>query len=241
MKNVIGRIHSTESFGAVDGPGVRFVAFLQGCPLKCLYCHNPDSWNHSDGKTISSTELVKNICTYKNFISSGGVTLSGGEPLLQPEFCEDVINGCHENGLHIAIDTSGAIPLDLTKKCLELADLILLDIKDIDPDDCKIITGMDNKNAIETLKYCEEIHKDVWIRHVLLPQYTLKAEKLNRLGLFLKNFSCIKKVELLPYHKMGLYKWESLGLKSSIYDIEPPEKDEIENAKKILLSYNLPL
>ena len=241
MKNVIGRIHSTESFGAVDGPGVRFVAFLQGCPLRCLYCHNPDTWNNADGKVVSSVDLVKEICSYKNFILSGGVTLSGGEPLLQAEFCEDVIDGCHENGFHVAIDTSGAIPLELSKNAIVSADMLLLDIKDIDPADCEILTGGSNINAIKTLNFCEKIGRDVWIRHVLLPQYTLNDEKLRQLGAFLKPFKCVKKVELLPYHKMGLYKWETLGITSKILNIDSPSNEDVISAKEILLGFGLPL
>ncbi len=241
MRNVTGKIHSTESFGAVDGPGVRFVVFLQGCPLRCLYCHNPDTWSLSDGKEVSSVALVKEICSYRSFISSGGVTLSGGEPLMQAEFCEAVIEGCHENGFGVAIDTSGAIPLEKSRKAIEMSDLLLLDIKDIDPDDCEVLTGMSNLNALKTLNFCEEIGKDVWIRHVLLPKYTINEVKLNKLGNYLNKYKCVKKVELLPYHKMGLYKWEKLEITSKIADIMPPDNDEVEKAKEILAKYGLPV
>lgn len=241
MKDIIGRIHSTESFGAVDGPGVRFVVFLQGCMLRCLYCHNPDTWSCSEGKEISSVDLVKQICSYKNFIKNGGVTISGGEPLLQAEFCESVISGCHENGFHVAIDTSGAVPLEHSRKAIESADMLLLDIKDINSDDCEILTGMSNVNTIATLNFCEEIGRDVWIRHVLLPEYTLDDKKLNQLGTFLNPFKCIKKVELLPYHKLGLYKWEMLEIPSKISNIEPPSSDEVNKAKEILLAFGLPM
>lgn len=234
MKNVVGRLHSIESFGAVDGPGVRFVAFLQGCPLRCRYCHNPDTWNPQEGTVISSGELVEQILTYKSFISRGGVTISGGEPLLQAEFCEAVIDGCHENGIHTAIDTSGFIPLEISKNAIDKADMLLLDIKDIDPDDCEALTGQSNENAIKTLDYCEETKKPVWIRHVIVPTVTLKDEKLQRLGKFLKKYSCIEKVELLPYHIMGKYKWEQLKIPYSLEGIEPPEKEEVERAKEIL-------
>lgn len=241
MKNVIGRLHSIESFGAVDGPGVRFIAFLQGCPLRCLYCHNPDTWEHSGGKEITSADLVKEICGYKSFISSGGVTLSGGEPLLQAEFCEAVIDGCHEEGLHVALDTSGCIPLEKSEAAIRKADMLLLDIKDIFPEDCKVLTGMTNENALRTLNFCEETGKPVWIRHVLLPQYTLKDEKLHEIGQLLKKYSCVEKIELLPYHTMGKFKWAELGIQSKINGVEPPNKDEVEHAREILREYGLPV
>lgn len=241
MSEIIGRIHSFESFGAVDGPGVRYVVFLQGCLLRCLYCHNPDTWECNKGKEISSADLIKKIIPYKNFICNGGVTLSGGEPLLQAEFCEDIIDKCHENGFHVAIDTSGAVPILKSQNTILKADLILLDIKEVDDEDCKILTGKSNINTIATLNFCEENKKDVWIRHVLLPQYTLNDNKLKNLGKFLSKFKCIKKVELLPYHTMGSYKWQELGLKSQLDSIEPPNNEEIENAKQILKSYNIKL
>ncbi len=239
MSDITGRIHSYESFGAVDGPGIRFVVFLQGCLLRCLYCHNPDTWKCGTGDIVSADELVENILTYRNFIAHGGVTLTGGEPLLQAEFCEAVIDKCHNNNLHVAIDTCGAVPLSQSGNAIIKADLILLDIKDIDTKDCKKLTGMGNENAFATLDFCEQNSKDVWIRHVLLPQYTLKENKLHQLGEFLSRYKCIKKVELLPYHTLGAYKWEQLGIKSELEGIEQPEQAEIEKAKGILLSYGL--
>lgn len=241
MADVFGKIHSYESFGAVDGPGVRFVVFLQGCLLRCLYCHNPDTWECNDGKTISADELMKTILQYKNFIMKGGVTLSGGEPLLQAEFCERVIEKCHENDLHVSIDTSGAVPLSKTKNVILKADLILIDIKDIDNEDCKTLTGIGNENTLETLEFCEKNGKDVWVRQVLLPEYTLTVEKMHKLGQYLKDLKCVKKIELLPYHTLGLFKWEELGLNSQLKGIVPPLEDDVNNAKNILLSYDLKL
>ena len=241
MADIFGRIHSYESFGAVDGPGVRFVVFLQGCLLRCLYCHNPDTLDCNKGELVSSDQLMAKILSYKSFISDGGVTLSGGEPLLQPEFCEEIIDKCHENNLHITIDTSGAVPLSSAKNAMLKADLILLDIKDIESKDCKTLTGLGNENALATLNFCEKNNKNVWIRHVLVPGYTMIDEKLHALGKHLKSFCCIKKVELLPYHKLGLFKWEQLGLKSKLEGIEPPPENDIKKAKEILLSYGLKL
>lgn len=239
MAEIKGRVHSYESFGAVDGPGIRFVVFLQGCLLRCLYCHNPDTWECGKGDIVTPDELVENILKYKNFISHGGITLSGGEPLLQAQFCEAVIDKCHENNFHVAIDTSGAVPLSQSGNAILKADLILLDIKDIDNEDCKKLTGMGNENALATLDFCEKNNKDVWIRQVLLPQYTLSEEKMHRLGKYLQNYKCVKKVELLPYHTLGLYKWEQLGLESKLIGIDPPTQSEIEKVKSILKSYSL--
>lgn len=239
MKNMYGYIHSYESFGAVDGPGIRFVVFLKGCILKCLYCHNPDTWHKKSSCNtikISSQELIDKVLEYKNFISDGGVTISGGEPLIQADFCCEFTDMCHEHGIHTAIDTSGAVPVEKSGKAITKADLILLDIKEIDSDDCRILTGMDNKNTFETLEYCESIKKPVWIRHVLIPEYTLKREKLERLADYLKQFSCIEKTELLPYHTMGRYKWEQLGEKYQLDGIESPSDEEMKNAREIFMN-----
>lgn len=237
MAEIIGRLHSTESFGAVDGPGIRYVAFLQGCPLRCLFCHNPDTWDAKGGKEITPSELVSDIIRYKSFISGGGVTLSGGEPLLQADFCEEVIKLCHKENLHTAIDTSGCIPLDISKNAINESDMLLLDIKDIISDDCEELTGMTNENALKTLHHCEEIGKDVWIRHVLLPHYTMKDDKLKMLAEFLGKYKCIKRVDLLPYHTMGLYKWETLGIDSKIKGIDPPSEEQIQHTKSIFREY----
>lgn len=242
MKDIIkGRIHSVETFGAVDGPGIRFVVFFQGCPLRCVYCHNPDSWEKDGGTEITAEELASQILRYKSFIKNGGVTLSGGEPLLQSEFAEEVLRLCTANGFHTAIDTSGVIPLSKCKGAVDKADMLLLDIKAIDSELTKKLTGVGNENAISLLEYCEENKKPVWIRHVLLPGWTLDNEQAHRMGNFLKKFKCIKKIELLPFHKFGEYKWETLGLDYKLTDVEPPEADKVEEIKQILLSYGLNL
>lgn len=230
---VKGRIHSVESFGAVDGPGIRFVVFMQGCPLRCLFCHNPDTWDAKAGREVSAEELVKEILTYRNYIKTGGVTLSGGEPLLQAEFTAEVLRLCRENRLHTAVDTSGCIPLEKALPALELADMLLLDIKDIDPDDAQELTGMTNRNAIATLDYCEKVAKTVWVRHVVVPGYTLDFEKLERLAAFLSQYTCVEKVELLPFHKMGEYKWQVLGEDYKLFDTQEPAEEEMARVKGI--------
>ncbi len=239
MSEAIAKVHSYETFGAVDGPGIRFIVFLQGCCLRCLFCHNPDTWECGVGKEITASRLIKKIIDYKNYIARGGVTISGGEPLLQAQFCEELIDECHKENISVAIDTSGSVPLEKSRKAILKADYILLDLKDIDSEDCKILTGMGNENAIATLRFCEENNKTVWIRHVLLPQYTLNYDKLRRLGEFLSAFSCIQNLEILPYHTMGLFKWENLGIESKIKSINPPSFEEIKMAEKILADCGL--
>ncbi len=240
-RELTGRIHSIETFGAVDGPGIRYVVFFQGCPLRCLYCHNPDSWDAAAGRTVTVGELADNIAQYKSFIKKGGVTLSGGEPLLQSEFAQALLQACREMGFHTAVDTSGAIPLSVCRGAVDCADLILLDIKAPDTNMAKALTGMGSENAMQLLRYCEENKKPVWIRHVLLPGWTLSEESAHALGRLLEPFSCVEKVELLPFHKMGEYKWKALCLDYTLSDTPAPSPDEVNGIKNILRSYGLNL
>lgn len=235
----LGYLHSVESFGALDGPGIRYVLFLQGCPLRCSFCHNPDTWCASAGKAVSAKEVFQNILKYKSFISSGGVTLSGGEPLLQPEFCRKLITLCHGKKLHCAIDTAGSIPLAACQPAVDAADLLLLDIKALDPVLCQDLTGQDNKNALALLDYCESVKKPVWIRHVLVPGFTLEQERLEQLAEYLSGFSCVERIELLPFHKMGEYKWEALGISSPLAETKEPAKEEISMAREIFQNRGL--
>jgi pyruvate formate lyase activating enzyme len=228
-----GWVHSVESFGTLDGPGIRYILFLQGCPLNCLYCHNPDSRVSCRGKETTVAEVIADIRTYRSFLNKGGVTLSGGEPLLQPEFSLAVIRACKELGLHTAIDTSGAVSLEKSRQALSAADLVLLDIKSIDPKVCQELTGQDNRNTLATLEYCEAHQKSVWIRHVLVPGYTLNDLNLNKLADHILRFACVKKVELLPYHTLGEYKWEAMGLTYPLAGVEPPTEEQVNHAKQI--------
>jgi pyruvate formate lyase activating enzyme len=239
VSNILGRIHSIETFGAVDGPGIRFVVFFQGCPLRCLYCHNPDSWDASGGREVTAEELIAQIKRYRNFIKSGGVTLSGGEPLLQSEFAEELLGLCKQNGFHTAVDTSGCIPLSKCKAAVNAADMLLLDIKAIDSALSKKVSGAGTENAVKLLEYCESVGKPVWIRHVLLPGYTLENAHAHRMGSFLKDFRCVEKVELLPFHKIGEYKWEELEFDYTLTEVQPPEPEQVEEYRQILLSYGL--
>ena len=239
MKNVLGRIHSVESFGALDGPGIRYVLFLQGCPLRCVFCHNPDSWHRGGGQRIGSVDVVNDILRYRHFIRSGGVTLSGGEPLMQPEFAASLIEGCHEHGLHVAVDTSGGVAFLACREAVEEADLLLLDIKAAEDTLFRKITGRGMDNTLEILAARERLGRPVWIRHVLVPGLTLDDGQLHRLGRLLRDYQCIQRVELLPFHKMGEYKWEALGEPYTLSAVQPPEAAEVERARALLRGYGL--
>lgn len=232
-----GKIHSIETFGTVDGPGIRFVIFMQGCTLKCKYCHNRDTWNVKSGTPTSVSELVKEILKYKSYIdnSNGGVTVSGGEPLLQAEFITELFKELKRLGIHTALDTSGALPIsDQIKDLLKYTDLVLLDIKHINPEKCVNLTGFTNKNTLEFAKYLNNINIPVWIRQVLVPGYTDDKFDLLNLKKFIKSLSNVEKVELLPYHNLGKFKWDEIGDTYELSDVTPPTSEEIEKAKKLL-------
>ncbi|NLN81743.1 MAG: pyruvate formate lyase-activating protein [Clostridiales bacterium] len=237
----MGRIHSVESFGTLDGPGIRYVLFLQGCPLRCLYCHNPDSWCIKSGQEIGSVDVVKDILRYKNFIKNGGVTLSGGEPLMQADFAASILEGCKQHGLHTAVDTSGGVSLLICRRAVELADMLLLDIKAADDALFRKITGHSINNTLEMLEACENMRKPIWIRHVLVPGLTMDDKQLKALGELLAHYSCIERVELLPFHKMGEFKWEQLGKPYTLGDTQPPESEQVEHARSLLRGFGLPV
>ena len=239
MQNVMGYIHSVESFGALDGPGIRYVLFLQGCPLRCLFCHNPDSWEAGGGQEIGSVEVVEDILRYRNFIQNGGVTLSGGEPLMQPTFTASILEGCREQGFHTALDTSGAVSLLYCRSAVDQADMLLLDMKAANDSLFRKITGRGMDNTLEILNHCENAGKRVWIRHVLVPGLTTGREALCELGNLLKPYACIERVELLPFHKMGEYKWEALGVPYTLKETPAAGLEEIEQAKSILRAHGL--
>ncbi len=239
--SVKGFVHSVETFGTLDGPGVRYVMFLQGCPLRCRYCHNPDTWKARGKELSDSAEVVEKLLSYRSFISSGGVTVSGGEPLMQSEFTLDILRRCRREGIHTAIDTAGSVPLEKSRKILDEADLVLLDIKSLDNEQCIALTGHGNEHTLSTLEYCESIGKKVWLRHVLVPGWTLETGRLEKLAAYLKNFTCIEQVELLPYHSMGLHKWEQMNLVYSLKDVKEPGSRELLEARAIFESEGLPV
>lgn len=234
---MIGHIHSTESFGTVDGPGIRFVVFMQGCTLKCKYCHNRDTWKVNSGNKITIEELIKNIENYRTYMdnSGGGVTVSGGEPLLQAEFVTELFKKLKELGIHTALDTAGSIPLSPEiKELLKYTDLVLIDIKHIDDEKCKALTGFSNKNNIEFIKYLNNVNIPVWIRQVLVPGYTDDKFDLQKLKQFIDTLSNVEKVEILPYHNLGKFKWEELGDAYELEDVIPPSQDDVKKAEQIL-------
>ena len=240
-EKTVGHIHSTESFGTVDGPGLRFVVFAQGCPLRCLYCHNPDTWTFTKNSKLiySPEELISEVLRYKSFIENGGVTFSGGEPLMQAPFVESFFRLCKENKLHTALDTSGFYLNDSVKSALEQTDLVLLDVKSIDPKQHTALTQVPIQNVLKFLDYLQEIQKQVWIRHVIVPGYTDNDLLLERLASFLSSFNIIEKVELLPYHTMGNKKYEALGIKEPLAEVPKLSSERLENAKRIFTSKGL--
>ncbi len=234
---MIGKIHSVESFGTVDGPGIRFVVFMQGCTLKCKYCHNRDTWDTHSGTEISVQELVKQILNYKTYIdnSGGGVTVSGGEPLLQAEFVTELFKKLKSIGIHTALDTAGSIPIsNQIKDLLKYTDLVLLDIKHIDNEKCINLTGFSNKNNLEFAKYLSNLKIPVWIRQVLVPGYTDDKFDLQKLKKFLDTLENVEKIELLPYHDLGKFKWKEIGETYELENVLPPNKEDIDKAKNIL-------
>ncbi|MFK4785977.1 pyruvate formate-lyase-activating protein [Fusobacterium sp. MFO224] len=232
---MLGNIHSYESFGTVDGPGIRYVVFLQGCPLRCKFCHNPDTWDiKGKNKLVSSKEVFDELIKYKNFFGKdGGLTVSGGEPLLQSDFVLELFKICKENNINTVLDTSGYIFNDKVKEILKYTDLVLLDIKCIDEKIYKELTGVDLKNTLDLLEYLKEIKKDVWVRHVIVPGITDDDVLLTRLAHYLEKFGNIKKIELLPYHTLGVFKYEKLKMSYPLLGTKPLSEERLLAAKKI--------
>lgn len=235
--NLVGKIHSFETFGAVDGPGIRFIIFVQGCGLRCKYCQNRDTWDTTTGKEYSVQEIVSKVIRYKNYFdaSGGGVTVSGGEPLLQADFLIELFTELKKIGISTAIDTSGNFPItDKIRKVIELTDLFLLDIKCINDDICKDLVGHSNKLELAFAKYLSNNNKRIWIRQVIVPGYTDKEEDLIKLKEFLSELKTIEKIDILPYHNLGKYKWENLGLDYPLENTRTATQDDVAKVKKIL-------
>lgn len=232
-----GKIHSQASFSTVDGPGIRYVVFMQGCNLRCKYCHNPDTWSLNTENNIEVDELVERILRCREYLisSNGGVTFSGGEPLLQTEFLLNVCKKLKENNMHISIDTAGNIDItDKLKELLKYVDLVLLDIKEIDREKHFKLTGSYNDRIITFLKYMEQINKPIWIRSVYVPGVTNPLDLCND---SIKGMRNIQKVEVLPYHELGKYKWEELGLEYELNDISIPTQDECKVMSEKIFEY----
>lgn len=230
------KVHSIESFGTVDGPGIRFVLFLQGCHLQCKYCHNRDTWDINGGKYKSLDDIFQKIMNYKNYIHpNGGVTITGGEPLLQVKFLIELFKKLKQENIHTCIDTSGMVALTADiKKLLSLTDLVLLDIKHINTDKCKELVGFNNEKELNFAKYLSDNNIHMWIRQVLVPGYTDDEKDLLKLKDFISTLKNVDKVEVLPYHDMGKYKWKQLGINYELENIKSATDEDIIRTKKIL-------
>lgn len=231
MNNITGYIHSIESLGGVDGPGVRAVVFMQGCPLRCAYCHNPDTWNFSGGESTTNKELFDRILRFKPYFGkNGGVTLSGGEPLAQATFAAGFFKLCKEAGISTALDTAGSYMNDDVIDVLNYTDLVILDVKHTDPEEFIKLTGGNYSNFNKFFEYCTSINKPIWLRQVIVPGITDNDENLRALTELAKKSNALK-VELLAYHDMGRHKWEKLGLSYSLDGITPPSEEKMKKLR----------
>lgn len=241
-----GYIHSIETTGTVDGPGLRYVVFLQGCPLRCMYCHNPDTWTIGDetnSKVMEATDIIKDYQRYKNFLKSGGLTVTGGEPLMQIDFVIELFTLAKKENIHTCLDTSGITfnensdtILEKFNTLLSVTDLIMLDLKHIDNEEHIKLTKHSNNNVINFLNYLQEHNKDTWIRHVVVPGITLNDKYLYELGYFLGKYSIIKALDILPYHNMAIEKYKELDLFYPLIDTPIPTSEEMKYAKSLIIS-----
>ena len=241
--SIKGRIHSIETMGTVDGPGIRYVVFMQGCPLRCIYCHNRDAWDPKAGNEVSVDELMGDIKKYELFMknSGGGITATGGEPVMQAEFVIGLFAQVRAMGLNTVIDTSGFVDVDKAGDLLEVTDLVLLSIKHVVEEKHREITGVGTRKIIAFLDHLRDIGKPVWIRYVIIPGYTDDPEDLERLATMLTDYDNIELVDILPYHEMGAYKWEELGYEYPLKGVSVPSSQELEKAKEVFRKHGLPL
>ncbi|WP_163937108.1 pyruvate formate lyase 1-activating protein [Paraferrimonas sp. SM1919] len=234
--SLIGQIHSTESFGTVDGPGIRFIAFMQGCLMRCQYCHNRDSWALDEGTSISSAELTQQVLQYRHFYENGGgFTASGGEAILQAEFLAEVFSNLKSQGIHTCLDTNGFVRKHSQgiDDLLDNTDLVMLDIKHIDDQAHIALTHVSNQRTLQFAQYLQQRNQKTWIRYVVVPGHTDKVEDAEKLAEFIKPMTNVEKVELLPYHKLGAHKWQTLGQKYPLEGVEPPTIEVMEQIKNV--------
>jgi len=238
-----GYIHSTESFGTVDGPGVRFVIFMQGCPMRCKYCHNPDTWEVNKGHKISAPELIESFMKNSAFYENGGITVTGGEPLLQIDFLIELFKLAKAKDIHTCIDTSGvtygnsgAMYNEKLDELMRYTDLVMLDIKHIDNQKHLWLTGFENKGILLFAKYLEEKQIPIWIRHVLVPTITDDTHSLEKLGAFIGRLKNLKALDILPYHTLGKGKYKELGMNYPLEGIPQAEKEDVYRAREIVLN-----
>ncbi len=237
-----GRIHSLESFGTVDGPGVRFVVFVQGCPMRCAYCHNPDTWEMNAGTLMDPSEIIEQYERNASFYKGGGITVTGGEPLMQPDFLIELFTLAKEKNIHTCIDSSGiafnpgnTAWIEKLDKLMTLTDLVMLDIKHINPDKHKELTSQPNQHILEFAAYLNEKHVDMWIRHVVVPGITDDDQYLYELGYFIGQFDNLKALDVLPYHTMGEAKYKKLGISYKLAGVPAMDKDKVIEKKQVIL------
>ena len=241
MSEIKGRIHSVESFGSADGPGVRYIVFLKGCNMRCQYCHNPDTWAKDGGELMTPEEVLKKALRYKTYWKEkGGITVSGGEALLQIDFVTELFRLAKEKGVNTCLDPSGN-PFSLEEpfkskfdELMKYTDLFMLDIKHMDDAAHRKLTGQTNQNILEMAAYLSDHGKAMWIRHVLVPGITTEEDELYRLRSFLDTLKTVERVEVLPYHTLGVFKWKELGIPYQLEGVDPPTKEQIDRAKEIL-------
>ena len=238
-----GHIHSFESFGSVDGPGVRFVVFVQGCRMRCAYCHNPDTWKEDRGELMTPEAVLAKALRYRHYWGDkGGITVSGGEPLLQLDFVTELFTLAKKEGIHTTLDTAGEpfredeTTIAAFDRLMAVTDLVLLDVKEIDPEKHRKLTGKPLANILAFAKYLETKAKPVWIRHVLVPGWTDDDADLRVLHDFIATLTNVKKTEVLPFHNLAQYKWAELGIPYRLKDAERPTEERIKNARRILLA-----
>ncbi|MCR5278800.1 MAG: pyruvate formate lyase-activating protein [Lachnospiraceae bacterium] len=238
-----GRIHSLESFGTVDGPGTRYVVFVQGCPMRCKYCHNPDTWEMNAGELMDSDYIIEQYERNKAFYTGGGITVTGGEPLMQIDFLIELFTKAKAKDIHTCIDTSGIAfnpdsPEQMAKfdKLMPLTDLVMLDIKHIDPDKHFELCKQHNENILAFAKYLNDKGVDMWIRHVVVPGITDDDEYLYKLGYFIGQFKNLKALDVLPYHTMGESKYEKLGIEYPLKGVPPMDKDKLLDKKQAIIN-----
>lgn len=237
-----GYIHSLETFGSVDGPGVRYVIFMAGCPMRCKYCHNPDTWNIKTGTEHTADELLDKAEKYRSYWGKlGGITVSGGEPMMQIDFLTELFEKAKDRGINTCLDTSGVIfdrnnseILAKTQRLIKSTDLVMLDIKHIDDEEHKKLTSHSNKNILDFAKFLDENNIPIWIRHVVVPEITFKHDELLKLGQFLKGLHNIKKIETLPYHTLGIAKYDSLKIDYPLRDTPPLSQEDADKALDII-------
>lgn len=241
MEERFGYVHSLESFGSADGPGVRYVIFLSGCKMRCQFCHNPDTWDMKAGKPYTASELIQTALRYRSYWGSeGGITVSGGEPLLQIDFLLELLTEAKKKDIHTTLDTSGN-PFTTEepffskwKELMKVTDLVMLDIKHIDEKGHRILTGQSGENIKEMARIMSDMGQKMWIRHVLVPERNDEDKYLYQLADFIHSLKTVEKVEVLPYHTLGVFKWENLGIPYSLEGIEPPTAARVANAERIL-------